>query len=121
MTMTATTCSSTATGMRGIRRSFDPYRRPASPASKGDRPLWSPMAQDVVVNLYDNGHTGVPYKTLPMKQDVSTGTWTAAVPEKLYGKFYTFKGFTTTSCAFGLQRRKRVPDESTVSSRSSPE
>ncbi len=53
--------------------------------------LWSPKAQDVVVNLYDNGHTGVPYKTLPMKQDVSTGTWTAAVPEKLYGKFYTFK------------------------------
>ena len=46
--------------------------------------LWSPKAQDVVVNLYDNGHTGVPYKTLPMKQDVSTGTWTAAVPEKLY-------------------------------------
>ncbi len=53
--------------------------------------LWSPKAQDVVVNLYDNGHTGVPYKTLPMKQDVSTGTWTASVPEKLYGKFYTFK------------------------------
>ena len=53
--------------------------------------LWSPKAQDVVVNLYDNGHTGVPYKTLPMTHDVSTGTWTAAVPEKLYGKFYTFK------------------------------
>ena len=53
--------------------------------------LWSPKAQDVVVNLYDNGRTGVPYKTLPMKQDVSTGTWTASVPEKLYGKFYTFK------------------------------
>lgn len=53
--------------------------------------LWSPKAQDVVVNLYDNGHTGVPYKTLPMTQDVSTGTWTASVPEKLYGKFYTFK------------------------------
>ena len=53
--------------------------------------LWSPKAQDVVVNLYDNGHTGVPYKTLPMTHDVSTGTRTAAVPEKLYGKFYTFK------------------------------
>ncbi len=53
--------------------------------------LWSPKAQDVVVNLYDNGRTGVPYKTLPMTHDVSTGTWTAAVPEKLYGKFYTFK------------------------------
>ncbi len=53
--------------------------------------LWSPKAQDVVVNLYDNGHTDVPYKILPMTHDVSTGTWTAAVPEKLYGKFYTFK------------------------------
>ncbi len=53
--------------------------------------LWSPKAQDVVVNLYDNGRTGVPYKTLPMTHDVSTGTWTASVPEKLYGKFYTFK------------------------------
>ena len=53
--------------------------------------LWSPKAQDVVVNLYDNGHTGAAYKTLPMKQDAATGTWTASVPEQLYGKFYTFK------------------------------
>lgn len=53
--------------------------------------LWSPKAQDVVVNLYDNGHTGAAYKTLSMKQDAATGTWTASVPEQLYGKFYTFK------------------------------
>ncbi len=53
--------------------------------------LWSPKAQDVVVNLYDNGHTGSAFSTLPMKFDAATGTWTASVPEKLYGKYYTFK------------------------------
>ena len=53
--------------------------------------LWSPKAQEAVVSLYDDGHTGSPYMTLPMKPDASTGTWTASVPQKLYGKFYTFK------------------------------
>ncbi len=27
--------------------------------------LWSPKAQEAIVNLYDNGHTGKPYSTLP--------------------------------------------------------
>lgn len=53
--------------------------------------LWSPKAQDARVNLYDNGNTGTSYQTLPMKFDASNGTWTASVPEKLYGKFYTFQ------------------------------
>ena len=53
--------------------------------------LWSPKAQDARVNLYDNGHTGTPFQTLPMKFDASNGTWTASLPEKLYGKFYTFQ------------------------------
>ena len=53
--------------------------------------LWSPKAQEAVVNLYTNGHTGKPYSTLNMKFDASNGTWTASVPEKLYGKFYTFR------------------------------
>ncbi|MCM1368840.1 MAG: type I pullulanase [Candidatus Amulumruptor caecigallinarius] len=52
--------------------------------------LWSPKADDVSVNLYDNGHTGKAYSTLPMKYDASNGTWTASVPQQLYGKFYTF-------------------------------
>ncbi|MDE6236302.1 MAG: hypothetical protein K2M45_00355, partial [Muribaculaceae bacterium] len=26
--------------------------------------LWSPKAEEVVVNLYDNGHTGSPFSTL---------------------------------------------------------
>ena len=53
--------------------------------------LWSPKAEEAVVNLYDNGHTGKPYSTLPMKFDAATGTWSVSVPEKLYGKFYTFR------------------------------
>lgn len=53
--------------------------------------LWSPKAQEAVVNLYDNGHTGKAYKTLPMTFHPENGTWTASVPERLYGKFYTFR------------------------------
>lgn len=53
--------------------------------------LWSPKAQEARVNLYDNGHTGTAYETLPMKFDASNGTWTASVPQQLYGKFYTFQ------------------------------
>lgn len=53
--------------------------------------LWSPKAQEAVVRLYANGHTGEAYSTLPMKFDAGTGTWSASVPEQLYGKFYTFR------------------------------
>ena len=53
--------------------------------------LWSPKAQEARVNLYDNGHAGKPYRTLEMKPDPDNGTWNASVPQKLYGKFYTFQ------------------------------
>lgn len=53
--------------------------------------LWSPKAQEARVNLYDNGHTGTPYETLPMKFDATNGTWTASVPQQIYGNFYTFQ------------------------------
>lgn len=53
--------------------------------------LWSPKAKEAVVNLYDNGRTGKPYEVLPMKFDAATGTWSASVPQQLYGKFYTFR------------------------------
>ncbi|MDE5875340.1 MAG: type I pullulanase [Muribaculaceae bacterium] len=53
--------------------------------------LWSPKAQEVVLNLYDNGHTGKPYKTVDMNLDTKTGVWSANEPGQLYGKFYTFK------------------------------
>ncbi len=53
--------------------------------------LWSPKAQQVKVNLYEDGRTGNAFKTLDMKPDSSTGTWSVSVPEQLYGKFYTFQ------------------------------
>ncbi len=53
--------------------------------------LWSPKAQEVLLSLYDNGRTGMAFKTVPMSKDEATGTWIAMVPEQLYGKFYTFK------------------------------
>lgn len=52
--------------------------------------LWSPEAIEARVNLYDNGHTGKPFEVIPLKAD-KNGTWTASVPERLYGKFYTFQ------------------------------
>ena len=53
--------------------------------------LWSPKAQEARVNLYDTGKGGSPYSTLEMKFDPANGTWTASVPQQLYGKFYTFQ------------------------------
>ena len=53
--------------------------------------LWSPKAEAARVLLYDNGATGLPYQTLPMTFNGANGTWSASVPQKLYGKFYTFQ------------------------------
>lgn len=53
--------------------------------------LWSPEAQEAIVSLYDNGKGGEAYQTLPMTFHPDNGTWTASVPQQLYGKFYTFK------------------------------
>ena len=52
--------------------------------------LWSPEAQEAVVKIYDHGKGGEAIQTLPMEFHKENGTWTASVPEKLYGKFYTF-------------------------------
>lgn len=53
--------------------------------------LWSPKAEAVTLSLYDNGRSGAPYTTVEMTPDRASGTWTASFPEKLYGKFYTFR------------------------------
>ncbi|MDE6552156.1 MAG: type I pullulanase, partial [Muribaculaceae bacterium] len=53
--------------------------------------LWSPKAQEVMLNLYNTGLNGEPYQTLPMTFHPENGTWTASLPGQLYGKFYTFK------------------------------
>ncbi len=52
--------------------------------------LWSPAAQNVRVLLYDTDRNGVATDKLEMHPG-EKGVWRAAVPQKLYGKFYTFQ------------------------------
>lgn len=51
--------------------------------------LWSPEAQDARVQIYDQDLNSEPLQTLDMKKG-DQGVWRASLPEKLYGKFYTF-------------------------------
>ncbi|MDE6510980.1 MAG: type I pullulanase, partial [Muribaculaceae bacterium] len=53
--------------------------------------LWSPKAEEVTLNLYNEELGGEPYQTIPMEFQKDNGTWTASLPEQLYGKYYTFK------------------------------
>ena len=52
--------------------------------------LWSPQAQAVKVKIYDTDRNTAPIQTLNMTK-ADNGTWRVNVPEKLYGKFYTFQ------------------------------
>ena len=38
--------------------------------------LWSPKAEEVILNLYDTELNGEPYKTISMTADPNNGTWT---------------------------------------------
>ena len=53
--------------------------------------LWSPEASAARVNIYDSGRFGSPTQSLDMTFNPDNGTWSAALPQKLYGKFYTFQ------------------------------
>lgn len=53
--------------------------------------LWSPKASAARVNIYDSGRFGSPVKSVDMTFNPDNGTWSAALPQKLYGKFYTFQ------------------------------
>lgn len=52
--------------------------------------LWSPKAEAAKVNIYNQGAYGEPCQSLDMTFHPDNGTWTASVPEQLYGRFYTF-------------------------------
>ncbi|MCM1067123.1 MAG: type I pullulanase [Muribaculaceae bacterium] len=52
--------------------------------------LWSPAAEQVRVYIYATDRNTAPIDTLDMRKG-DNGTWCASVPEKLYGKFYTFE------------------------------
>ena len=51
--------------------------------------LWSPKAERAEVYIYDTDRNTAAIDTLEMRRS-DHGTWRATVPEKLYGKFYTF-------------------------------
>lgn len=51
---------------------------------------WSPEAEEVRLNLYDDGIDGAPYATYDMKYE-KDGVWEYTVKEDLIGKFYTFQ------------------------------
>ena len=51
--------------------------------------LWSPKAEAVRLNIYNSGTNTPAVSTIDMTRSTG-GTWTASVPEQLYGKFYTF-------------------------------
>ncbi len=52
--------------------------------------LWSPKAQEARVLLYPTDRNSAATDTLTMKA-AEGGTWTASVPDQLYGSFYTFQ------------------------------
>ena len=51
--------------------------------------LWSPEASRARVYIYNTDRNSLPVDTLDMTR-TDRGVWRASVPEKLYGKFYTF-------------------------------
>lgn len=51
--------------------------------------LWSPVADEAKVLLYESGHEGSAYNTHFLKKKTD-GTWEGIVPGDLHGKFYTF-------------------------------
>ncbi|NMA74100.1 MAG: type I pullulanase [Bacteroidales bacterium] len=51
--------------------------------------VWSPIADEVRLMLFESGHEGHALATIPMKKD-SEGTWHCEVDEDLLGKFYAF-------------------------------
>ncbi|MDE6269512.1 MAG: type I pullulanase, partial [Muribaculaceae bacterium] len=52
--------------------------------------LWSPAADAAQVLLYPTDRNSAAEDTLHMRR-ADGGTWRASVPQKLYGKFYTFR------------------------------
>ena len=52
--------------------------------------LWSPESNAARVLIYNTDRNTIAIDTLEMAK-AEQGTWKASVPEKLYGKFYTFQ------------------------------
>lgn len=52
--------------------------------------VWSPKANDVTLDIYDDGSTGKSIKTKKMTLNRQTGVWEATIPGDLAGKYYTY-------------------------------
>lgn len=52
--------------------------------------LWSPEAEKVEIRLYDNENVSEPYLIKELTKS-DNGVWRLLMPEKLYGKYYTFR------------------------------
>ncbi len=53
--------------------------------------VWSPMAQEVRLLIYDNGQGGQPIATAQMSANAATGVWSVDTSENLMDKFYTIQ------------------------------
>ena len=53
--------------------------------------LWSPMAEDVKLNIYNDGAGGKAINTYELKPDKTNGVWSVIVNADLMDKFYTFQ------------------------------
>ena len=53
--------------------------------------VWSPMAQEVRLLIYDNGQGGHPIATAQMSANAASGVWSVDTTENLMDKFYTFQ------------------------------
>ena len=53
--------------------------------------LWSPMADSVALNIYENGAGGKAISRHYLVADKSNGTWSTKLKGDYMGKFYTFQ------------------------------
>ena len=53
--------------------------------------VWSPMADSVALNIYENGVGGEAISRHALEADKSTGTWSISLKGDYIGKFYTFQ------------------------------
>ena len=52
--------------------------------------VWSPKANGVTLDIYDDGKDGKSIKTKKMTLNKATGVWEAVIPGNLAGKYYTY-------------------------------
>ena len=89
------TASNNSTGMESEYASYPVYSGNdlefVRNASGNHFKLWSPMADSVLVKIYNNGKGGTPISIYDMVKNEEEGTWNKTLTDNLLGKFYTFQ------------------------------